>query len=77
MRLFAGVEQRTMRALLKPPLLDHLLDPEVAKLADLAAKQEWPAIGTFATSCLRAITWLVGGLAQGLLVARFSPLLAE
>jgi ATP-binding cassette subfamily B protein len=76
MRLFATVEQRTMRALLAPPLLDHLLDADVQRLADLAGRQEWPNIAPFSTACLRAITWLVGGLAQGVLVFRFSPLLA-
>lgn len=77
LRLNGRVEQRTVRALLDPPLLDHLLDPEVQRLADTASRQEWPNTGPFANACFRMVTWLIGALAQATLVAVvFSPVLA-
>jgi ATP-binding cassette subfamily B protein len=74
--LYSRIEQRTMEVLTGPPLLDHLLDADVQRLADLAGRQEWPHIGPFSTACLRATTWLASALASAVLVARFSILLA-
>ena len=74
--LYGAVQRRTMRALLDPPLLDHLLDEDVQQLADQAARQEWPNIAPFATAMLRATTWLAGAALQAVLIARFSVPLA-
>lgn len=75
-RLYGLVKQRTMNAILGPPLLDHMLDNDVERLIDLASRQEWPHIAPFSTACLRATTWLVGCIAQAAIVATFSPVLA-
>lgn len=76
MRVYGKVEQRAMRAMVGPPLMDHLLDAGVQRTTDLALRQEWPHIGAFSTALLRAITWGVAALTQAALVARYSWLLA-
>ncbi|HUR76553.1 MAG TPA: ABC transporter ATP-binding protein [Acidimicrobiales bacterium] len=76
LRLVGIIEQRGLRALASPPLLDHLLDADTRRAADVAVKQQWPHIGTFGVSCVYAMTWIVGALAQALVLARFSPALA-
>jgi ATP-binding cassette subfamily B protein len=76
MRLFGEIEGRGLRALASPPLVDHLLDPATRRAADVATKQQWPHIGTFAVSCVYGMAWLVGALAQAAVLARFSLPLA-
>lgn len=75
-RLYGEIEGRGLRALATPPLVDHLLDPETRRAADVATKQQWPHVGTFAVSCVYAMSWLVGALAQAAILARFSLALA-
>jgi ATP-binding cassette subfamily B protein len=76
LRIFGRVQARTMQALLGPPLIDHLLDNDVQQVVDLAGRAEWPNIAPFSTSVLRVVTWLVGAVANVILVAAYSPVLA-
>ncbi len=76
MRLFGAIEGRGLHALASPPLVDHLLDPDTRRAADVATKQQWPHIGTFAVSCVYAMAWFVGALSQAVILARFSLPLA-
>ena len=76
LRLFGDIEGRGLRALASPPLVDHLLDPETRRAADVATKQQWPHIGTFGVACVYGSAWLVSALAQAVVLARFSLLLA-
>jgi ATP-binding cassette subfamily B protein len=74
--LFGRIEQRALRAVATPPLIDHMLDADTRRVTDIALRQDWPNIQPFATGCIAATMWFVGAAARAVVLARFSVTLA-